>query len=54
MRHASFIPAGTGTLPRFGITAPACIQSATQTPFIAGPLGKILTVDQESADNGDF
>ena len=38
MRHASFIPAGARTLPRFGFPAPAFIHSATQTPFIAGPL----------------
>ena len=38
MRHASFIPTGTGTLPRYGFSAPASIHSATQTPFIAGPL----------------
>jgi len=42
MRHASFIPAGIKTLPRFGFPAPACIHSATQTPFIAGPLAQIL------------
>jgi hypothetical protein len=30
--------AGAGTLPRFGDTAPASTHSATQTPFIAGPL----------------
>jgi len=41
MRHASFIPAGTRTLPRFSFPAPAYIRSATQTPFIAGPLGFI-------------
>jgi hypothetical protein len=49
MRHASFIPAGTRTLPRFGFTAPASIRSATQTPFIAGPLGQIPT--QSLVDN---
>jgi len=38
-RHASFITAGTRTLPRFGFCSPACILSATQTPHIAGPLG---------------
>ena len=30
-----------GTLPRFRDTAPAFIRSATQTPFIAGPLANI-------------
>jgi len=39
MRHASFIPAGAGTLPRLGFPAPASIHSATPTNFIAGPLG---------------
>jgi hypothetical protein len=38
MRHASFIPAGIRTLPRFGISTPVSIHLATQTPFIAGPL----------------
>jgi hypothetical protein len=39
MRHASFIPVGKGTLTRCSNTAPTSIHSATQTPFIAGPLG---------------
>jgi len=42
MRHASFIPAGTKSLPRFDRTAPASIHSPTQTPFIAGPLWFML------------
>jgi hypothetical protein len=42
MRHASFIPAGKRTLPRDSFPAPASIYSATQTPFIAGPLAAIL------------
>jgi len=49
-RHASLLPAGAGTLPRFGFTAPAFTparmtevvksggRSATLTPFIAAPL----------------
>ena len=53
-RHASLLPAGAGTLPRFGFTAPAFTparttevvqsggRSATLTPFIAGPLPQIF------------
>jgi len=32
----------TGTLPASSLRAPACVHSATQTPFIAGPLAAIL------------
>ena len=39
--HASLISAGAGTLPRFRYTAPVFIRSATQPPFIAGPLATI-------------
>jgi hypothetical protein len=39
--HASLISSGAGTLPRFDFTAPASIRSATQPPFIAGPLAVI-------------
>jgi hypothetical protein len=49
MRHASFILVGTRTLPRLGFSAPASIHLATQTPFIAGPLGvtvKPLNLDR--------
>ena len=40
MRHTSFIPAGTRTLPRFGFPAPACIHSATLTKLYRRAVSK--------------